>query len=135
VEKTGVTLPFQAIFVCGFASARYGRLRSATRLSIPNLQKRIYTNPHRWISLSLSAGFHSRNDTFSTKQDSFLVLDFGAGHNVVDTAAYISCCDSNSSVGGTIIEMKLVSFLVDNGPRGKYDVTNIADAFVWFPRT
>jgi len=39
-----MTLPFQAIFACGFASAPYGRLRSATRLSIPNLQKRIYTN-------------------------------------------------------------------------------------------
>jgi hypothetical protein len=31
--------------------------------------------------------------------------------------------------------MKLVSFLVDNGPRGKYDVTNIADAFIRLPGT
>jgi len=34
---------FQAIFACGLASARYARLRSTTRPSIPNLQKRIYT--------------------------------------------------------------------------------------------
>jgi len=34
---------FQAIFACGLASACYARLRSATRPSIPNLQKRIYT--------------------------------------------------------------------------------------------
>ena len=35
---------FQAISACGLASARYARLRSTTRPSIPNLQKRIYTN-------------------------------------------------------------------------------------------
>ena len=28
-----MTPPFQAIFACGLASARYARLRSATRLS------------------------------------------------------------------------------------------------------
>jgi len=38
-----MTLPFQANSACGLASARYARLRSATRPSIPNLQKRIYT--------------------------------------------------------------------------------------------
>jgi len=39
-----MTLLFQAIFACAFASARYARLRSSTRMSQPNLQKRIYTN-------------------------------------------------------------------------------------------
>ena len=38
-----MTLLFQAIFACGLASARYARLRSPTRLAIPNLQKHIYT--------------------------------------------------------------------------------------------
>jgi len=38
-----MTLLFQANFACGLASARYARLRSTTRLLIPNLQKRIYT--------------------------------------------------------------------------------------------
>jgi len=47
-----MTLPFQAIFACGFASARYARLRFATRLSIPNLQKRIYTNKSSEVILT-----------------------------------------------------------------------------------
>jgi len=44
---------FQAIFACGLASARYARLRSTTRPSIPNLQKRIYTTNKNASSMSV----------------------------------------------------------------------------------
>ena len=35
---------FQANFACAVAPARYARLRSTTRLLIPNLQKQCYSN-------------------------------------------------------------------------------------------
>ena len=53
---------FQAIFACGLASARYARLRSTTRPSIPNLQKRIYTTIYCPLVIPAQAGIHFNFD-------------------------------------------------------------------------
>ena len=38
-----MTPPFQAIFACGLASARYARLRSATRLASYRIYRKEFT--------------------------------------------------------------------------------------------